>query len=363
MAGLTLSNVTKRFGASAIIEGLDLEVLDRELMVLVGPSGCGKSTVLRMIAGLEAVSGGTIAIRGRIVNDLPPQARDVAMVFQNYALYPHLSVRRNLDFGLRIRGTPRAETARLVAEAAELLGLGGLLERKPRELSGGERQRVALGRAIVRKPSVFLFDEPLSNLDARLRMQMRAEIRRLQDHLETTCVYVTHDQVEAMTMGHRITVLQHGRVQQVGTPLEVYRRPANAFVAGFIGAPPMNLIAARIRGDGESIDASGWIFPVPEAYRAAASDRRGREILAGLRPEALLGPGRDPPAGAVRVEAVAELCEHLGDEVIVHGRAAGARIAYKSDAPSAPDLGARIGLHFSLDALQLFDGESGERLP
>ena len=363
MAGLTLNNVTKSFGGKAIIEGLDLEVRDREFMVLVGPSGCGKSTVLRMIAGLEEITGGSIAIHGTPVNDLPARARNVAMVFQNYALYPHLTVRQNLEFGLRIRKTPRAERARLVAEAAEMLGLGSLLQRKPGELSGGERQRVALGRAMVRKPAVFLFDEPLSNLDARLRMQMRAEIRRLQAQLETTCVYVTHDQVEAMTMGHRITVLDHGRVQQVGTPMELYERPANVFVAGFIGSPPMNLIAARLQEDGRGIDAAGWRCPVPDAWRAAAAGRGGRAIVAGLRPEALCGPGQDPPPGAVRLEALAEFCENLGDEVIVHGQAGGGRVAFKTDPHSAPAMGTRIALHFRPEALHLFDAGTGERLP
>ncbi|HUF57351.1 MAG TPA: ATP-binding cassette domain-containing protein, partial [Thermohalobaculum sp.] len=239
MAEIVLSGLTKRFGDATVVDAVDLTVEDRELMVLVGPSGCGKSTVLRMVAGLEEVSAGTVAIGGRVVNDLPPKDRDIAMVFQTYALYPHMSVRENLEYGLKMRRVARPERSRLVEEAAEILGLGALLDRKPRELSGGQRQRVAVGRAIVRKPQVFLFDEPLSNLDARFRMQMRAEIARLQKRLETTALYVTHDQVEAMTMGQRIAVMKDGRLQQVGTPLEVYRRPANLFVAGFVGSPPM----------------------------------------------------------------------------------------------------------------------------
>ena len=237
-----------------------------------------------------------------------------------------------------------------------------MLERKPRELSGGERQRVALGRAIVRNPSVFLFDEPLSNLDARLRVQMRAQIKQLQDQLGTTTVYVTHDQVEAMTMGHRIAVLHQGRLQQVGTPLEVYDRPANLFVAGFIGAPPMNLMEAVVAADGITIPSSGLAFPVPAAYRAAAARLGGRKGVAGFRPEAVSGPGKPPPPGAARLRGVVELLETLGDEVIVHCRAGQAALALKVDAHSAPAAGATIDLHLSLAMLHLFDGESGARL-
>ncbi|HVG60910.1 MAG TPA: ATP-binding cassette domain-containing protein, partial [Hyalangium sp.] len=226
MAAVTFKNVAKRYGAVSIIEGLNLDIRDHEFLVLVGPSGCGKSTALRMIAGLEEISGGTVSIGDRVVNDLPPKERDVAMVFQNYALYPHMSVRENLEFGLKIRKTPKPDMDKLVNEAAEVLAITHLLDRKPKQLSGGQRQRVALGRAIVRKPAVFLFDEPLSNLDAKLRVAMRAEIKKLQQRLQVTSVYVTHDQIEAMTMGHRIAVLKEGKLQQLGTPLEVYERPA-----------------------------------------------------------------------------------------------------------------------------------------
>src|ERR1043165_7810217 len=246
MADVTFSSVAKRYGDVSVIDNLNLHITDGELMVLVGPSGCGKSTALRMIAGLEDISGGTISIGGRVVNDVAPKDRDIAMVFQSYALYPHMTARENLEFGLRMRGVARDEMRRRVDDAAEILGIAHLLDRRPKDLSGGQRQRVAVGRAIVRKPAVFLFDAPLSNLDAKLRVQMRAEITRLQQTLGTTSVYVTHDQVEAMTMGHRITVMREGKIQQVGTPREVYESPANAFVAQFIGTPPMNLIAATV---------------------------------------------------------------------------------------------------------------------
>src|ERR1700726_2422561 len=248
MAALSVRGLSKRFANLEVLKGIDLDIESGEFTVLVGPSGCGKSTLLNIVAGLERPSAGIVEIGGRIVNDIPPKDRDIAMVFQSYALYPHMTVRENLEFGLKIRKTPAPEMARLVGETAAILGLGEYLDRKPKQLSGGQRQRVAVGRAIVRQPAVFLFDEPLSNLDAKLRVQMRAEISRLQRQLRTTTVYVTHDQVEAMTMGHRIAVMQKGKLQQVGTPLAVYERPANLFVAGFIGTPPMNLLPGVLAG-------------------------------------------------------------------------------------------------------------------
>src|SRR3954463_9609385 len=265
MSGVTFNEVAKRYGDVSVIEHLNLDVNDHELMVLVGPSGCGKSTALRMIAGLEDVSAGTISIGGRVVNDLAPKDRDIAMVFQSYALYPHMTVRENLEFGLRMRKVSADERARRVASAAEILGMSHLLDRKPKDLSGGQRQRVAVGRAIVRQPAVFLFDEPLSNLDAKLRVQTRAEITRLQQSLGTTSVYVTHDQIEAMTMGHRITVMRDGKIQQVGTPAEVYEKPANTFGASFFGRPPMNLFPAT-------------------ALPLGLSFENGRKLIAGVRP-------------------------------------------------------------------------------
>ena len=294
MAGVySQPKVSKRYGEVSVIEDLDLEIVDRELMVLVGPSGCGKSTVLRMIAGLEDISGGAIAIGERVVNEVAPKDRDIAMVFQNYALYPHMTIRENLEFGLKMRKTPRARDG-----PARRRGRGSPrddrrpLDRKPGQLSGGQRQRVALGRALVRKPAVFLFDEPLSNLDAKLRVQMRAEIKKLQQRLGTTAVYVTHDQIEAMTMGARIAVMRDGRIQQVGAPLEIYQRPVNLFVANFIGTPPMNFLRARLEGDG--VASLGDRAP---GFRCRAESRPrepadGRQVVLGIRPENVVDAGR-----------------------------------------------------------------------
>ena len=271
MASVSIRNVVKRFGAVEVVHGLSLEIADDEFVVLVGPSGCGKSTTLRMIAGLEDITGGEIFVDGTMVNDVPPKDRDMAMVFQNYALYPHMTVYENMSFGLRLKRYPKAEIARRVNEAARILDITELLERKPRQLSGGQRQRVAMGRAIVRDPKVFLFDEPLSNLDAKLRVQMRVELKRLHERLETTAIYVTHDQVEAMTLGSRVVVMKDGWVQQVGEPLEIYSRPANKFVAGFIGSPAMNFIPVTIAETNGAIyaEASGLRIKVP-AEKAAA---------------------------------------------------------------------------------------------
>jgi multiple sugar transport system ATP-binding protein len=328
MASVTFTDVEKRYGDVLVIDRLNLEVRDREFMVLVGPSGSGKSTALRMIAGLEEISSGTIAIDGRPVNDVPPRDRNIAMVFQNYALYPHMTVRENLDFGLRLRKTPRLEIERLVGETATMLGIAALLDRRPRQLSGGERQRVAVGRAIMRKPAVFLFDEPLSNLDAKLRVQMRAEIKKLQNTLQTTAIYVTHDQTEAMTMGTRIAVMRDGRLQQVGPPIEVYRRPQNVFVAGFIGNLPMNLVPATLEDRGRRLAAAGFSLEAPEPFatcgardaargparsggtgrgadlhrgRGLRADRqRGRRAWPGGEPGPRLRARRGPAAGAGR---------------------------------------------------------------
>ena len=362
MAEVVLSQVAKRFGDVTVIDGLDLEIADREFMVLVGPSGCGKTTALRMIAGLEEISGGTISIGGRVVNGLPPKDRDIAMVFQSYALYPHMTVRENLEFGLRMRKAPRAERERLVAEAAQILGLAQLLDRKPRQLSGGQRQRVAVGRAIVRQPAVFLFDEPLSNLDAKLRVQMRAEITKLQQRLETTTIYVTHDQVEAMTMGRRIAVMKDGRLQQVGEPLEVYRRPRNLFVARFIGTPPMNVFRARVSPDGAALVHPAFTLPVPESARAALAGAEGRETDVGIRPENLVEPGRavSGPTGAIPLEV--ELVEPLGHEVVVHGRVGEDAITAKLAPTRVPAVGSRLEVVAELDALHLFDPQSEARL-
>jgi multiple sugar transport system ATP-binding protein len=364
MATVTFRDVSKSYGGGApVIEGLNLAVQDREFMVLVGPSGCGKSTALRMLAGLEDVSHGEIAIGDRVVNDVPPKDRDIAMVFQNYALYPHMTVRENLEFGLRMRRVARDERERLVGEAAGMLGLSAVLARRPAQLSGGQRQRVALGRAIVRKPAVFLFDEPLSNLDAKLRGQMRAEIKKLQSRLETTTVYVTHDQVEAMTMGSRIAVMKDGRIQQIGEPLEIYDHPANVFVAGFIGTPPMNLLPATITGGGATLAGAGFSLPVPRSLAAAARARDGQAVLVGLRPEIFRrsGEARDGSANAT-LDAIADVVEPLGDEVIVHARIAETAVVCKLDPRNAPAMGDRIALTVDLDRIHLFDAKALDRI-
>jgi multiple sugar transport system ATP-binding protein len=361
MAGVRLEGVAKRFGKQVVIEKLDLEIRDQEFMVLVGPSGCGKSTALRMVAGLEDVSGGRILIGSRVVNDVLPNDRDVAMVFQNYALYPHMTVRANLAFGLRMRDVPQAEIDRLVAGAAEVLGLGPLLDRLPRQLSGGQRQRVAVGRAIVRHPEVFLFDEPLSNLDAKLRLQMRGELKKLQERLKTTTIYVTHDQVEAMTMGHRIAILRGGAMQQVGTPLEVYERPANVFVAQFIGTPPMNVWRATLEPGGGRLRAQAFAVDVPRALAGAAAGLAGREVFVGIRPEHVRA-GASPGGEAAAVELSVELVETLGDEAIVHARAGPDLIVYKDDPRSAPAMGAQVTAWLDLRSIHLFDGATERRL-
>ncbi len=314
MADVVLADVTKIFGDSvAAVDGLSLAVADGEFMVLVGPSGCGKSTVLRLVAGLEEVTAGEISIGGRTVTDLPPKDRDVAMVFQNYALYPHMTVQENLGFGLRLRHTPKDEAMRRVEETARILELDALLERKPAALSGGQRQRVAMGRAMVREPKAFLMDEPLSNLDAKLRVQMRTELIRIRDRLRTTTIYVTHDQVEAMTLGDRVAVLKDGRLQQLDTPQALFATPSNLFVAAFIGSPSMNLVEATV-GDSE-ISFAGVRLPLPG--RAALGAYRGRTVILGIRPsdfeDAALWRGETRPT----IDVVPEVIEDLGSEIHV----------------------------------------------
>ncbi len=354
MADLSFEHVSKRYGDVRVIDDLNLHIEDHELMVLVGPSGCGKSTALRMIAGLEEITAGTISIGTRVVNELPPKDRDIAMVFQSYALYPHMTVRENLEFGLRMRKVDRAEIGKRVTAAAEILGIEHLLDRKPRELSGGQRQRVAVGRAIVRQPAVFLFDEPLSNLDAKLRVQTRAEITRLQQTLGTTSVYVTHDQVEAMTMGQRITVMRDGKIQQVGTPNEVYERPANAFVAQFIGTPPMNLFEGVL--EDSSIRTSAFAVPLPARFQSAAS--AGRRILVGVRPEHL----RPAHGAAPSLSATVDVVEPIGHETIVHATAGSTKLAAIFEPRLSPRAGESITLSVDPETIHLFDGDTGASL-
>ena len=323
MAGLTLRSVVKRFGSFEIIHGVDLDIADGEFVVFVGPSGCGKSTLLRMIAGLEDISGGEISIGGQVVNEVEPADRGIAMVFQSYALYPHMTVERNLSFGLRMNGNPKADTDRRVARAADILRITDLMQRRPKQLSGGQRQRVAIGRAIVRDPKVFLFDEPLSNLDAELRVQMRVEIARLHRELGVTMIYVTHDQTEAMTLADKIVVLRGGNVEQVGRPLELYEDPANRFVAGFMGSPKMNFLAGRVvaadKGSVtvELVNQKGARLAVPLAGPAPAP---GSEVAIGIRPEHFLPAGSGDADLAIEVD----MAEHLGATSYVYAGTASA---------------------------------------
>jgi multiple sugar transport system ATP-binding protein len=318
MAQVTLNNVTKRYGTVEAVRQVCLEIPDQELVVLVGPSGCGKSTTLRMVAGLEEISDGEIRIGDRVVNDVAPKDRDIAMVFQSYALYPHMSVRQNLEFGLKMRGAVRAEIDQRVNEAAEILSIEALLDRKPKQLSGGQRQRVAMGRAIVRRPAVFLFDEPLSNLDAKLRVQMRTEIARLHSRLKTTTIYVTHDQVEAMTLADRIVVMKDGAVQQVGAPLELYDRPVNRFVAGFIGTPAMNFIEGELtREQGEVVFLAPGIRLPLSAEQARSVQGEKKRVVLGIRPPDLM-VSQAAPTSRGTITARVEVREPMGSEAYLH---------------------------------------------
>jgi ABC-type sugar transport system ATPase subunit len=361
MAAVTLRDVVKAYGATEVIHGVDLAIASGEFVVFVGPSGCGKSTLLRMIAGLEPITGGEIAIDDVVVNDLPPRSRDVAMVFQDYALYPHKTVFENMAFGLRLRKRPEAEVRSRVGRAAEILQIAPLLDRRPRELSGGQRQRVAMGRAIVREPKAFLFDEPLSNLDAQLRAEMRVEIKKLHQTLRNTIVYVTHDQVEAMTLADRIVVLSAGRVVQCDTPDGIYHRPAAKFVAGFTGSPPMNFIRCVVGDGGRVVHLAGGIdAPVPAARIAACAPHAGREMLFGLRPEHV---GLANGAAALRVPARVLVVEPLGSETLGLVRLGERDDAGEVTCRFAPDAGIApghtIAVALALDRFHLFDPQSG----
>ena len=363
MATVTFENVNKVFGDFHAVKDLNLEIGDGEFMVLVGPSGCGKTTSLRMIAGLEEISSGTLRIGDRVVNDVPPKDRDIAMVFQSYALYPHMSVRDNLAFGLKLRKVPKAEIERRVNEAAETIQLQKLLDRKPKELSGGQRQRVALGRAIVREPAVFLMDEPLSNLDAKLRVQTRAEIARLHQRLKTTMVYVTHDQVEAMTMGTRIAVMSEGLLLQVGSPQSLYDTPINRFVAGFIGSPSMNFVESVLDRTGDRATLTGpgdWSINLPNQFRDAIGPTTGRPIVVGFRPEHLdIGEASSEVAG---FQARADVVEYLGNEELLHVSAAERDIVAIVDSSHRVRPGDIVHLIIPLEKIHLFDAETGASL-
>ena len=354
MANVSLRGVRKSYGQVAVIHGVDLDIADGEFIVIVGPSGCGKSTLLRMIAGLEQITEGEIAIGDRVVNRLEPKDRDIAMVFQNYALYPHMSVYDNMAYGLRNRGMKRDEIDARVRRAAGILQLGELLQRKPRQLSGGQRQRVAMGRAIVREPAVFLFDEPLSNLDAKLRVQMRLEIKKLHRNLGVTSVYVTHDQVEAMTLADRLVVMNAGVAEQIGAPKDVYDRPATAYVAGFIGSPSMNFLPARAEAGGLRL-ADGSLLATRNGAVAALN---GHAVTLGIRPENL-HLARDSDAGAWRLKV--DVAEELGADTLVHGRIGDADLVVRLPGHVAARPGDALAVQPDAGALHLFDTETGRR--
>jgi len=351
MASVSVANARKSYGHHEILHGVDIDIKDGEFVILVGPSGCGKSTLLRMIAGLEEISDGRISIGGRVVNDVAPKERDIAMVFQSYALYPHMTVEENMGFSLRLAKAPKDQIKARVREAAQTLSLEHLLERHPRNLSGGQRQRVAMGRAIVRNPQVFLFDEPLSNLDAKLRVQMRSEIKQLHQRLKTTTIYVTHDQIEAMTMADKIVVMRDGYVEQIGSPLDLYDRPANLFVAGFIGSPGMNFIKGKIHG-GNFVSDDAVVFPLP----AEISLEEGQAVTYGIRPEhlAVLGDG-------INGEVV--LIEPTGAETQVTVKVGADQIIASVRERLDLRAGDNIKLSPNLSKVHLFDSESGQRLP
>jgi len=364
MAQVILKDLAKKFDEVVAVRDVNLQIKDKEFIVLVGPSGCGKSTTLRMIAGLEEITSGEIFIGERLVNDLPPKDRDIAMVFQNYALYPHMTVYDNMAFGLKMRKFPKPEIDARVREAAQMLGIQELLNRKPRQLSGGQRQRVAVGRAIVRHPQVFLFDEPLSNLDAKLRVQMRVELKRLHDRLETTAIYVTHDQVEAMTLGDRVVVMKDGLVQQVGDPLSVYAKPRNRFVAGFIGSPAMNFIECTVTGsDGNlAVDApGGFLIAVPPASRVSLGRYRGQPVTLGIRPEDIRESSSGDPKES-QVEAVVEVVEPLGNEILIDVKVGPNPMVARVPPTSRLRMHERVRLSLDPERLHFFDSKTEQAI-
>ncbi|MCD4828040.1 MAG: sn-glycerol-3-phosphate ABC transporter ATP-binding protein UgpC [Candidatus Cloacimonetes bacterium] len=362
MARVVVENVNKIFdNGFQAVKDVNFVAEDKEFIILVGPSGCGKTTTLRMIAGLETITSGSISIGDRVINDVAPKDRDIAMVFQNYALYPHMSVYQNMAFALKLRGMPRSEIAGHVGEAAELLGIESLLDRKPRALSGGQRQRVALGRAIVRHPKVFLFDEPLSNLDAKLRVQMRGEITKLHRKLASTMIYVTHDQVEAMTMGDRIVVMDQGLIQQIDTPLNIYNEPVNLFVAGFIGSPAINLLNGTLNEE----DGNLW-FDEGSFRCAVPADRKlggyiGKPLVMGIRPEDISGYDDKAPQSQ-KIEALCEVVEPMGNEFIVYLRTKGSKLTARLDPRQTPRVEQILELTLDMARAHFFDPDSGARL-
>jgi multiple sugar transport system ATP-binding protein len=365
MARVVLKNLTKKFKDVVAVDDVNIDIADKEFAVLVGPSGCGKTTTLRAIAGLEEVTSGEIYIGDKLVNDIPPKDRDIAMVFQNYALYPHMDVYNNMAFGLKLRKFPKNEIDQRVQEAADILGIGKLLKRRPKELSGGQRQRVAVGRAIVRKPKVFLFDEPLSNLDAKLRVAMRTEISKLYHRLGATIIYVTHDQIEAMTMATRIFILNDGKLQQDGQPLEVYQKPSNQFVAGFIGSPAMNFFPSKLLKEGSDylIDAESFKVKLPSAFQKAISGQAGKQVTFGVRPEDFhdkeFYPGAKPEN---TIKAKAEVIEPLGDEVLFYLVSGKHNLVAKLDSRTKAEVGDELEIALEMEETHIFDGETEETL-
>lgn len=366
MASITYDHVYKRFGEVTVLKDLNIDIADQEFLVLVGPSGCGKTTALRCLAGLEEISDGTISIGNRVVNDVPPKDRDIAMVFQSYALYPHMSVYDNMAFGLKLRKTPKPDIDRRVKEAAEMLGIAHLLDRKPKALSGGQRQRVAVGRAIVRNPAVFLMDEPLSNLDAKLRVQTRADISRLHQRLKTTFIYVTHDQTEAMTMGTRIAVMKDGILQQLDTPQTLYDHPANMFVAGFIGSPAMNFFEATLgrRDGGLVVDLGSFALAVPTHQSDALGNHIGKPIYFGIRPEDIHDSHFVPPGieTTTRFPANVSVVEPLGAEVYAYIENGGKELVGRFDPRTSVRVGHAIDVVVDMDKMHIFERESEKAL-
>jgi multiple sugar transport system ATP-binding protein len=366
MASVTFDKVVKKFGNVTAVDTLDFVIDDKEFLVLVGPSGCGKTTALRCLAGLEEITSGEIKIGDQVVNEVPPKDRDIAMVFQSYALYPHMSVYDNMAFGLKLRKMPKDDIDRRVKNTADILDIGMLLKRKPRALSGGQRQRVALGRAIVREPKVFLFDEPLSNLDAKLRVQTRKEISKLHKRLNTTFIYVTHDQVEAMTMGTRIAVINHGKMMQIDTPQKLYDEPVNQFVAGFIGSPSMNFFNATIKksGGGLIIDTGNFRVKIPKSKVKIYADYAGKEVIFGIRPEDIYNPEFPSPGiETAPVECKVDLLELMGDEIYVYLMAGKQNLVARVDPRSKYKLGDTVQVSFDMKIFHIFDPNKNKNNP
>jgi multiple sugar transport system ATP-binding protein len=366
MASVTYDHVNKKFGDFTALNDLNIQVEDKEFLVLVGPSGCGKTTALRCLAGLEEVTDGAVKIGDQVVNDVAPKDRDIAMVFQSYALYPHMTVFDNMAFGLKLRKVPKDEIKRRVESTAQALGIEQLLKRRPRELSGGQRQRVALGRAIVREPKVFLFDEPLSNLDAKLRVQTRSEISKLHQRLQTTFIYVTHDQTEAMTMATRIAVMNKGMLQQLDTPQHLYDNPANMFVAGFIGSPAMNFFSAKLRKDGSKlfVDGGAFVVEIPEGRTAPYMGLDGKDIIFGIRPENIHNPSFTPPGiHAATIEAKVDVTELMGNEIFLYMIAGNNNFVARVDPRTRFQIGEKVQLVLDMDNFHIFDPSTDPENP